>query len=567
MAIRGDLALSTFEGRLRLAAEPTSGLGDVELSEVTAPGTPAINKLRLYAKDQSAVSALFYKNDAGTEINLSGGITGSGAANQLAIWSAASVLTGDTDLTFLTDTLTATKISVPTSISLTGTGTINVAAMTQGSVPFFGAAGLLSQDNASLFFDDTNNDLIIGATSNPHSTANARGLSVVRSGGVQANLNLFSFGNTGLIRAVAGYTARGTPALPTATQSGDGIVYALAGHTGSAYVAPARIGLVAAENWSGTNQGSYITFDTTALAATTITERFRVGPSGQWGIGGATYGSAAQYFRSAGSAAAPTWATVAASEIGSGAALTGANDTNVTLTLGGTPTTALLAAASLTLGWTGTLGVARGGTNLASYAVGDVLYASGATTLAGLADVAAGSYLRSGGVSTAPLWSTLIVPNAATVNQVVHATATNTYGGSANLTFSGSNLIVTGTQQVSRLGIGKAAHTINLLDAEGTGDAQVRMINTSTTGVFVFTGVGGADYRMSDSTATTGRRTFDWIVNGENMRVRLLSDDGTSMLTDNMLKVAWNGVVTIGNLAGTGSRTVVADANGVLSAP
>lgn len=41
------------------------------------------------------------------------------------------------------------------------------------------------------------------------------------------------------------------------------------------------------------------------------------------------------------------------------AALTRVNDTNVTLTLGGTPTLALLQAASLTLGWTGTLADAR----------------------------------------------------------------------------------------------------------------------------------------------------------------------------------------------------------------
>lgn len=43
------------------------------------------------------------------------------------------------------------------------------------------------------------------------------------------------------------------------------------------------------------------------------------------------------------------------------AALTSSNDTNVTITLGGSPTTALLHAASLTLGWTGTLAVTRGG--------------------------------------------------------------------------------------------------------------------------------------------------------------------------------------------------------------
>ena len=44
------------------------------------------------------------------------------------------------------------------------------------------------------------------------------------------------------------------------------------------------------------------------------------------------------------------------------AALTKTDDTNVTLTLGGTPTTALLQATSITAGWAGTLAVARGGT-------------------------------------------------------------------------------------------------------------------------------------------------------------------------------------------------------------
>lgn len=46
------------------------------------------------------------------------------------------------------------------------------------------------------------------------------------------------------------------------------------------------------------------------------------------------------------------------------AALTKTDDTNVTLTLGGTPATALLQAVSLTLGWTGTLSPARGGTGV-----------------------------------------------------------------------------------------------------------------------------------------------------------------------------------------------------------
>jgi len=55
--------------------------------------------------------------------------------------------------------------------------------------------------------------------------------------------------------------------------------------------------------------------DTSGNGSTTInfltagTERFRIGPSGQLGIGGATYGTSGQVLTSGGSAAAPTWST------------------------------------------------------------------------------------------------------------------------------------------------------------------------------------------------------------------------------------------------------------------
>ena len=94
----------------------------------------------------------------------------------------------------------------------------------------------------------------------------------------------------------------------------------------------------------------------------------------------------------------------------------------------------------ITTGDTGTVTALMGGTGLSAYAVGDLIYASATTpTLARLADVAAGSYLRSGGVNTAPLWSTLILPNAATINQLVYATSANTWGASSNLTFDGTS--------------------------------------------------------------------------------------------------------------------------------
>jgi hypothetical protein len=67
-----------------------------------------------------------------------------------------------------------------------------------------------------------------------------------------------------------------------------------------------------------------------------------------------TTGTTSQYFRGDLSLATfPTIPSVTPS------ALTKTDDTNVTLTLGGSPSTSLLAATSLTLGWTGTLADAR----------------------------------------------------------------------------------------------------------------------------------------------------------------------------------------------------------------
>lgn len=96
-------------------------------------------------------------------------------------------------------------------------------------------------------------------------------------------------------------------------------------------------------------------------------------------------------------------------------ALTKTDDTNVTLTLGGTPTSALLAATSLTLGWNGQLGVTRGGTGLSSLTQGDILYSSASNTLATLAkNTSATRYLSNTGTSNNPAWAQVDLTNGVT---------------------------------------------------------------------------------------------------------------------------------------------------------
>ena len=187
-------------------------------------------------------------------------------------------------------------------------------------------------------------------------------LHVVGADGAVTRITQDAFG-TGSYPAYTGRQARGTAASPTATQTDDILVeFTGRGYGASAFSSSsvARIDLEAAENFTNTAQGTYISFHTSALGAASAVERFRVGPSGQLGIGGATYGTANYVLTSGGASAAPTWSQV-----------------------------------SLTAGVTGTLPAANGGTGQSSYAVGDLLYANTTTTLAKLADIATGNVLIS----------------------------------------------------------------------------------------------------------------------------------------------------------------------------
>jgi len=70
---------------------------------------------------------------------------------------------------------------------------------------------------------------------------------------------------------------------------------------------------------------------------------------------------------------------------------------------------------------------------------------------------AVGTYLRGAGVTSDPIWSTLILPNAATNTYIPYATSSNTWGESANLTFDGTTLNVTGFNNTGSTVLGNAA--------------------------------------------------------------------------------------------------------------
>jgi hypothetical protein len=139
-------------------------------------------------------------------------------------------------------------------------------------------------------------------------------------------------------------------------------------------------------------------------------------------------GGAGKYVKQNSAGSIFTVTTVAASEIASGAALTKTDDTNVTLTLGGSASTALLAASSLTLGWTGQLGLTRGGTAASLTASNGGIVYSTASALAILSGTATANQALLSGSSTTPAWSTATYPATTTINRLLYSSSTNVIG-------------------------------------------------------------------------------------------------------------------------------------------
>lgn len=210
-------------------------------------------------------------------------------------------------------------------------------------------------------------------------------------------------------------------------------------------------------------------------------------------------GSSGYYISSSGTA--PQWTAPAA--------LTKTDDTNVTLTLGGSASTALLNAASLTLGWTGQLAASRGGTGIGTYTVGDILYASGTTALSKLAIGSAYQALQVNAGGTAPTWQ----PSASSVmtaqGDLLYASAANTLARLAKNTTATRYLANTGTTN------NPAWDQINLANGV-TGTLPVGNGGTGTATAFT---AGSVIFAGASGTYSQNNGAFYWDDTNNNLHI------------------------------------------------
>ena len=133
---------------------------------------------------------------------------------------------------------------------------------------------------------------------------------------------------------------------------------------------------------------------------------------------------------------------------------------------------------------TGTVAVANGGTGLTGYAVGDLPYASAATTLSRLTAGATGNALISGGVGAAPAWGkvglTTHVSGILPVANGGTGTATGSITGTGALTLAAGgtdqNVTLTPTGTGSSMLGGNVA-----IGGTAAADSKLNIVDTSTT--------------------------------------------------------------------------------------
>ncbi len=178
----------------------------------------------------------------------------------------------------------------------------------------------------------------------------------------------------------------------------------------------------------------------------------------------------------------------------------------------------------------GPLAVNLGGTNITSYTIGDIIYASGTTTLSKLADIATGNVLISGGVGVAPSWGKvgLTTHVSGTLPVANGGTGVTSSTGSGSVVLSASPALTgtptTGGNTIGYLEVPQSSNTTLALADSGKHVSVSSNVTIPANGSVAFpTGSAVSIYNNSSSSITIS-------ITSDTLRQAGTSNTGTRTL-------------------------------------